>query len=132
MRARRNRKETVIICVEIFNTQQLRQELGHNGVEQVIFSLAARVRHSVGASTEVGRYGDTSFVVILESMKNLGVLRALGLRLASAALRVYLLNPHGSSPREFRADMGIGIARLPAGREARNSRQHRADTADTS
>jgi diguanylate cyclase (GGDEF)-like protein len=131
-RAHRNRKETVIICVEIFNAQQLRQELGHNGVEQVIFSIAARMRHSVGASTEVGRYDDTSFVVILEGTKNLGALRTLGFRLASAVRRPYLLNPNSTSPREFRADMGIGMARLPAGREALNSRQHRSGTADTS
>lgn len=86
-RARRNRKETAIICVEIFNANQLRQELGINALEQVIFTIAARLRRSVGSSTEVGRYDDNSFVVIVESVKQPSLLRSLGLRVAAAVRR---------------------------------------------
>jgi diguanylate cyclase (GGDEF)-like protein len=125
-RARRNRKETAIFCVEIFNVPQLRQELGHNAIEQVIYSIAARVRQSVGASTEVGRYDDNSFVVIMESIKRPIALRAIGLRLAAAVRKPYMLNPYSTSPREFRADIGVGIARLPPTRDPRGSRFSRS------
>jgi GGDEF domain-containing protein len=125
-RARRNRQETAIFCVEIFNAPQLRQELGNNAIEQVIYSLAARVRQSVGASTEVGRYADTSFVVIVESVKRPSILRTIGLRLATAVRKPYVLNPYSTSPREFRADIGVGIARLPASRDPRGSRFSRS------
>jgi GGDEF domain-containing protein len=121
-RARRNRQETAIFCVEIFNAPQLRQELGNNAIEQVIYSIAARVRQSVGASTEVGRYDDTSFVVIVESVKRPSILRTIGLRLAVAVRKPYMLNPYSTSPREFRADIEVGIARLPASRDPRGSR----------
>jgi GGDEF domain-containing protein len=137
-RARRNRQETAIFCVEIFNAPQLRQELGNNALEQVIYSIAARVRQSVGASTEVGRYDDTSFVIIVESVKRPSVLRTIGLRLAMAVRKPYLLNPYSTSPREFKADIGVGIARLPATRDARagwtsrSSRTHKSNPADTS
>jgi diguanylate cyclase (GGDEF)-like protein len=137
-RARRNRQETAIFCVEIFNAPQLRQELGNNALEQVIYSIAARVRQSVGASTEVGRYDDTSFVVIVESVKRPSTLRTMGLRLAMAVRKPYMLNPYSTSPREFRADMGVGIARLPATRDprggwaSRSSRTHKPNAADTS
>jgi diguanylate cyclase (GGDEF)-like protein len=130
-RARRNRKETAIFCVEIFNLAQLRQELGNNATEEVIYSIAARVRQSVGSSTEVGRYDDNSFVVILESVKQPSVLRTMGLRLATAVRRPYVLNPHTTSPRDFRADMGVGIARLPASRDAKAGRQSRMQQLDT-
>ncbi len=122
-RARRNRKETAIFCVEIFNIAQLRQELGNNATEQVIYSIAARMRQSVGSSTEVGRYDDNSFVVILESVKQPSVLRTMGLRLATAVCRPYVLNPQSTSPREFRADLGVGVARLPATRDAKTRSQ---------
>jgi GGDEF domain-containing protein len=137
-RARRNRQETAIFCVEIFNAPQLRQELGNNALEQVIYSIAARVRQSVGASTEVGRYDDNSFVVIVESVKRPSVLRTIGLRLSVAVRKPYMLNPYSTSPREFKADMGVGIARIPATRDprggwsSRSSRTHKPSSADTS
>ncbi len=137
-RARRNRQETAIFCVEIFNAPQLRQELGNNALEQVIYSIAARMRQSVGASTEVGRYDDTSFVVIIESVKRPSVLRTIGLRLAVAVRKPYMLNPYSTSPREFKADIGVGIARLPATRDPRggwanrSSRASKTSSADTS
>jgi diguanylate cyclase (GGDEF)-like protein len=130
-RARRNRKETAIFCVEVFNIAQLRQELGNNATEQVIYSIAARVRQSVGSSTEVGRYDDNSFVVILESVKQPSVLRTMGLRLATAVCRPYVLNPHTTSPRDFRADIGVGIARLPASRDTKAGRQSLRQQLDT-
>lgn len=128
-RAQRNRKETAIICVEIFNANQLRQELGVNALEQVIFTIAARLRRSVGSSTEVGRYDDNSFVVIVEGVKQPSVLRPLGLRVAAAVRRPVLLHPYSTSPRDFRCDVGVGVARLPATREARPPSRHAsADT----
>jgi diguanylate cyclase (GGDEF)-like protein len=137
-RARRNRQETAIFCVEVFNIAQLRQELGANATEQVIYSLAARVRQSVGSSTEVGRYDDNSFVVIVESVKRPSVLRTIGLRLASSVRKPYMLNPQSTSPRQFMADIGVGIARLPASRDPQgsrftlSSRSTRAKSMDTS
>jgi diguanylate cyclase (GGDEF)-like protein len=130
-RARRNRKETAIICVQIFNSHQLRQEMGNNAVEQVVFSLAARIRQSVGSSTEVGRYDDSSFVVIIESVEKSSLLRSLGLRIASAVRKPFILNPYSTSPRDFQADVGIGIARLPAGKDVRTANRSTVG-ADTS
>ncbi len=137
-RARRNRQETAIVCIEIFNAPQLRQELGNNALEQVIYGIAARIRQSVGASAEVGRYDDTSFVVIVESVKRPSMLRTMGLRLAVAVRKPFMLNPYSTSPREFKADMGVGIARLPATRDpragwtTRSSRASKPSSADTS
>lgn len=97
----------------------------------MIFTIAARLWRSVGSSTEVGRYDDNSFVVIVESVKQPSLLRSLGLRVAAAVRRPVILNPYSTSPRDFRGDMGIGVARLPATRESRApSRQTAA--ADTS
>ncbi len=118
-RARRNRKELAVICVEIYNTALLRQEFGHNGLEQVIYGMAARIRQQGGSASAVGRYSDTSFVVVLDSVKQPSYLRTLGLRLAAGVRRPYVLNAFSSDPREFRADIGVGVARVASGREAR-------------
>jgi diguanylate cyclase (GGDEF)-like protein len=118
-RARRNRKDMAVICIELSNFTPLRQEFGHHGAEQVIYGLAARVRQASGSSaTTVGRYSDTSFVVVLDSVQRPSVLRTLGLRLAVAARRPFMLNPYSTSPREFRADIGVGVARISPGRQA--------------
>ena len=118
-RARRNRKEMAVICIEITNTGSLRQEFGPHGVEQVIYGMAARVRQGAGSSAIVGRYSDTSFVVVLDSIKQTSVLRTTGLRLAASVRRPFILNPYSTSPRDFRADVGVGIARIAPGRETR-------------
>jgi GGDEF domain-containing protein len=122
-RARRNRKEMAVICVDIKNTSALRQEFGPHGLEQVIYGMAARVRQAAGgAASIVGRYSDSSFVVVLDSLKKSSVLRTLGLRLAVTARRPFVINPMSSSPGEFRSDIGVGVARISPGREMRSRR----------
>jgi GGDEF domain-containing protein len=124
-RARRNRKEMAVLYVEICNTGKLRQEFGGHGLEQVIYGMAARVRHVAGGgATLVGRYSDNSFVVVLDSIKQPSVLRTLGLRLASSVRRPFIINPTSSNSREFRADVGLGVARISPGREIREHTAH--------
>ena len=128
-RARRNRKDMAVICLELTNIALLRQEFGNNGVEQVIYGMAARVRSASGSSAAaVGRYSDNSFVVILDSVLRPSVLRTLGLRLAGAARRSFMLNPYSTSPREFRADVGVGVARISPGRQATGRARQQDDT----
>jgi GGDEF domain-containing protein len=126
-RARRNRSETAVVCIQVFNTPQLRRDLGDNAVDQLIYNFAARVRHNAGSSNELGRYDDNSFVVIVENVKQPSVLRALGLRLAGGTRRPYMINPRSSSPRQFSADIGVGIARLAAGGGTRAPRPAGSD-----
>jgi len=122
-RARRNRKEMAVICVDMKNTAALRQEFGPHGVEQVIYGMAARVRQAAGGGASiVGRYSDNSFVVVLDSLKRSSVLRTLGLRLAVSTRRPFVINPMSSSTGEFRADIGVGVARISPGREMRSRR----------
>lgn len=124
-RARRNRKEMAVLYVEISNTGKLRQEFGGHGLEQVIYGMAARVRQVAGGgATLVGRYSDNSFVVVLDSIKQPSVLRTLGLRLAVSVRRPFIINPTSSNPRDFRADVGLGVARISPGREIRSRKEH--------
>jgi GGDEF domain-containing protein len=111
-RAQRSRKEVAIVCVEIFNTSALRKEFGVHALEEVIYTLAARLNRAAGAVVHVGRYTDTSFIVILDSLKQTSQLRTMGLRLASGARKPYVLHPFSADTRDFRADIGVGIARV--------------------
>jgi GGDEF domain-containing protein len=119
-RARRTRSETAIVCVQIFNAAQLRQDLGDNAVEQLLYNFAVRVRHNAGSSTELGRYDANSFVVIVENVKQPSALRTMGLRLAAGSRRPFVINPRSTAPSDFKADVGIGITRLAAGRDTRS------------
>lgn len=127
-RAKRNRKDMAVICLELTNTTALNQEFGNNGLEQVIYGLAARIRQvSRSSASVVGRYSDNNFVVVLDSVQRPSVLRTLGLRLAVATRRPFMLNPYSTSPREFRADVGVGVARISPGREA-SGRKNSSDS----
>lgn len=128
-RARRNRKDMAVICVELSNAALLQQEFGIHGAEQVIYGMAARVRQASGSSVAaVGRYSDNSFVVVLDSVLRPSVLRTLGLRLAVAVRRPFMLNPYTTDPREFRADVGVGVARISPGRQASGRKTPRDST----
>jgi diguanylate cyclase (GGDEF)-like protein len=121
-RAVRNRKEMAVICIEITNTTALRQEFGHHGVEQVIYGVAARIRSIARSASVIGRYSDHSFIVALDSVSKATALRTLGLRLAAQLRKPFMLNPYSTSPREFRVDVGVGVARVALGREQRQKR----------
>lgn len=113
-RAKRSRKEMAVICVEIYNTPSLQKEFGAHALEEVIYTLAARLNKTAGAVVPVGRLTDTSFLVILGSLKQTSQLRTMGLRLATNARRPYVLHPFSANTRDFRADIGVGIARVSA------------------
>ena len=120
-RAKRSRKEVAVVCIEIFNTKVLQKEYGAHALEEVIYTLAARLNKAAGAVVPVGRFTDTSFVVILDSLKQTSQLRTIGLRLASSARRPYVLHPFSADTRDFRADIGVGIARVaPASARTRH------------
>ena len=128
-RAKRNRKDMAVICLELTNIATLRQEFGNHGVEQVIYGMAARVRQASGSlASAVGRYSDNSFVVVLDSVQRPSVLHTLGMRLAASARRPFMLNPYSTSPREFRADVGVGVARISPGREATGRKRQKDET----
>ncbi len=111
-RAKRNRKELALIGVEIYNTSMLRQQFGHHGIEQVIYGMASRVRKLGGSVSALGRYSDTSFVIVLDSVDKPRYLRSLGLRLSAGVRRPYLLNANTVNAHDFQADIGVGIARV--------------------
>jgi GGDEF domain-containing protein len=115
LRARRNRSTCAIVHLEIFNVPALRAEHGPYAVEEVIYTLAARTKQVTGAGAVVGRYGNYSFVVALSSVRSASVLRTLVLQLTKAARSTYFLRPHSAHPREFQADIGVGVVYVNAG-----------------
>ena len=88
-----------------------------------------RSRQASGSlASAVGRYSDNSFVVVLDSVQRPSVLHTLGMRLAASARRPFMLNPYSTSPREFRADVGVGVARISPGREATGRKRQKDET----
>jgi GGDEF domain-containing protein len=135
VRAKRNRKEMAILYVEIHNTAMLRKEFGRQGPEQVIYNMSARIKQVAGSrGNMVGRYSPSSFVIIINSLKTPSVLRSLGLRVAVAVRRPFVIDPMSSDQREFKADIGVGVARVTPSRhliDARSSNSVQAGDFDS-
>jgi diguanylate cyclase (GGDEF)-like protein len=119
VRAKRYRKSMAVMCVELYNAGKLRQEFGQHGADEVIYLLAAKLRHKAGADAIVGRYSDTSFIVVLNSVRQDSVIRSFGLKLAAAVRKPITVKPQSIDPRQFRADIGLGVARINASRQSR-------------
>ncbi len=110
VRAKRQRKELTVLGIDFSNAAAVKQVHGAQGLDQVMYVMAMRINQLCGNDL-VGRYGNHGFVIVLDSVRNLRLLRSLGLRMALNLRRPYVIDPDGQDDL-FGAEIGIGIARL--------------------
>lgn len=112
VRAKRQRRELIVMGIDFSNAPTIRQTHGAQALDQVTYAMAMRLKHLCGSHL-VGRYGQNSFVVVLDTVPSPRLLRSLGLRVAVNLRRPYLIDPDGRGDL-FHAELGIGVARLAA------------------
>ena len=111
-RSIRLRRECAVIAISIKNLYTFNDEVGYDVDHEVAVALAARIRHLAGIHNAVGQYHPSCFVVVVAAVQVPSMLRTLGLRLASGLRKPLSLTRLGEEPLSFKADVGIGIARL--------------------
>lgn len=70
-----------VICLHLRNLYELGEEAGHGVDQQILASMAARMRRAVGFRCVVGLYHPRCFVVVLSAVKHQRVADNLGTRL---------------------------------------------------
>lgn len=68
-RSARNHASCTVICLHLHNLYALGDEAGHMVDQQILSSMAARIRRAVGFRCVVGLYHPRCFVVVISSVK---------------------------------------------------------------
>ncbi len=87
-RSARQRRECTVICLHVRNLYELAEIAGHTADQQILATLAARIRRAVGFRNVVGLYHPRCFVVVISSVKQTEMVDRIVMR-----MRYVLDNP---------------------------------------
>jgi diguanylate cyclase (GGDEF)-like protein len=68
-RSARLRRECTVICLHLRNLYELAEVAGHSADQQILSTMAARMRRAVGFRNVVGLYHPRCFVVVISAVK---------------------------------------------------------------
>ena len=113
-RSARLNASCTVICLHLHNLYDLGDAAGHMVDQQILSSMAARVRRAVGFRCVVGLYHPRCFVVVMSAVKQPKVMGKL-----SAHLRELLCQPldvigHNKSAHVFTPQVSVGLITVSA------------------
>jgi diguanylate cyclase (GGDEF)-like protein/PAS domain S-box-containing protein len=126
-----------LLLIDLDNFKQLNDTMGHAIGDQLLVSVAQRLRHSTRAADTVARMGGDEFVVILEGLAG-DALAAIEAEQVAAKILTHLAEPHSLSltdlsgvpvQRSHQCTSSIGIALFNEHSGSADELMKRADTA---
>ena len=114
--SQRNRHNTrgdgALMAVMLFEPDALLPQIGHSGLNELYSELALRMRRHTGIINPAGRYYDSCFLVLFESMHSPRLLRTLSLRVAASLRFPVELTSLSGERLLVSADVGVGIIHI--------------------
>lgn len=115
-RAERTRTECTVVALHLRNLYSMGEAAGHGVDQQILSSMAARIRRAVGFRCVVGLYHPRCFVVILSAKHHSKEADRLVFRLRTLVNKPLLLADPQAGMHHFRPQVGIGISKwVPGG-----------------
>ncbi|MEO7392451.1 MAG: diguanylate cyclase [Ramlibacter sp.] len=114
-RRRRTRRDGAVLAIMVFDIERVAAQAGTAGVNEMFICIASRIQRQVGVVNPVGRYYDSCFVSLVETIQSPAGLRTLGLRVASSLRRPMEIVSASGERIEIRADIGVGVVHLSSG-----------------
>ena len=105
--AKRNRKKTAVMLVDLDDFKRVNDTRGHAAGDQVLISVASRLRSSVRGSDTVARIGGDEFVVIASDLD-----RADGASMIAEKIADMVQLPiavEGGAPWKITCSIGISV-----------------------
>lgn len=112
LRRRRSRHEGAVLAVLVFNGTDVAARAGSRAANEMFIALARRMQRQVGVVNPVGRYYDSCFVCLVETIDAAAWLRTLALRLACALRRPLEVRTAAGQSLEIHPDVGVGVVHL--------------------
>jgi GGDEF domain-containing protein len=117
-RRRRTRRDGAVLAIMVFDVDRIAAQAGSAGVNEMFIRMAGRIQRQVGVINPVGRYYDSCFVSLVETIQSPAWLRTLGLRVASSLRRPIEVMATSGQRMELKADVGVGVVHLTQGSAA--------------
>ncbi len=122
--ARRYRRKAAVLYIDLDNFKQINDSLGHQVGDELLRSIAARLRASVRGSDTVSRQGGDEFVVLLPEVR-----APEDVALTAQTLLTAIAKPHLLSGERTLVTASIGISLYPDDAEEVDALIEAADTA---
>lgn len=106
--ARRNEKEVAVLFLDLDHFKEVNDSLGHAVGDQLLQSIAKRLKASVRESDTVGRKGGDEFVVLLSEITNADDAARSAEKICAAVAEM-----HADSGHELLVTASIGISIYP-------------------
>ena len=123
-RAARHQTAVAVLFVDLDNFKAINDRLGHAGGDQVLMTMAERLRGSVRQEEMVARLGGDEFLILLEDIAGLAEARQVVARIAER-----LQAPVTLGEQVVPLSASIGLALAATGQEHADELLQRADAA---
>lgn len=107
-RARRHQQRIALLFLDIDNFKLINDTLGHAAGDELIQSVASRLRRTVRGEDIVARWGGDEFVILVEELAN-----AQDAALLAGKLMVALAEPARVSNDDVNTSVSVGISLYP-------------------
>ncbi|MBC7918445.1 MAG: GGDEF domain-containing protein [Rhodoferax sp.] len=113
-RSARLHRECTVICLHLRNLYELAEIAGHSTDQQILSTLAARMRRAVGFRNVVGLYHPRCFVVVISAVKQAEMVDRLVVRLRYVLDSPLTIVGAEGGHYSFTPRYGLGIVTVPA------------------
>jgi GGDEF domain-containing protein len=128
---RRNGGNGALMAVMLFEPEALLAQIGHSGLNELYTELALRMRRQTGIINPAGRYYDSCFLVLFETMHSPRWLGTLSLGVACSLRQPVELTSLSGERFLVRADIGVGIIHVQEGAKNVDELVHEAQAVAT-
>lgn len=113
-RSARLHRECSVICLHLRNLYELAEIAGHTTDQQILSTLAARMRRAVGFRNVVGLYHPRCFVIVISAVKQAEMVDRLVVRLRYVLDAPLTIVGTEGGHYSFTPRYGLGIVTVPA------------------
>jgi diguanylate cyclase (GGDEF)-like protein len=106
--AQRYDRRLAVLFLDLDRFKHINDTLGHEAGDQLLQTVAERLRSALRESDTVARLGGDEFVVLLPSMDDEKFIAAVAQKILSAVARPFML-----AGQEFRVTASVGISTFP-------------------
>lgn len=111
-RRRKTGSDGALMAVMVFDPGKLVPQVGHSGLQLIYTELALRMQRQTGVINPAGRYYDSCFLVVLETLHSPAWLRKMGLRVAASLRQPIEVESLTGERLIIAADIGVGLIHL--------------------
>jgi diguanylate cyclase (GGDEF)-like protein/PAS domain S-box-containing protein len=104
----RYNRDFAVLFIDLDRFKAINDTLGHHAGDELLQTVAARLKKSVRASDVVARLGGDEFVVLIQEVRNAKQVATVARKILSAAMR-----PLKLAGQELRVTASVGVAMYP-------------------